>query len=50
MAIALGGRPDERAKMVWSFECIVLFASAAPATATPIDTDDEYDRRSLREK
>jgi hypothetical protein len=44
MAIALGGRPDERAKMVWSLECIILFASAALVIAMPIDADDEYDR------
>jgi hypothetical protein len=30
--------------MVWSFECIVLFASAAPVIAMLIGADRKFDR------
>ncbi|WP_375763909.1 hypothetical protein [Bradyrhizobium sp. Pha-3] len=37
MAIALGGRPEDNAKMVWSRECIAyLFQQIGKGNAAPI--------------
>jgi hypothetical protein len=34
MAIALGSRPDESAKMVWSRECMAYLPTSPPAGKT----------------
>ncbi|WP_246667484.1 hypothetical protein [Bradyrhizobium macuxiense] len=36
MAIALGGRPEDKAKMVWSRACIVYFFPSQSAKAMPL--------------
>ncbi|MES5484411.1 hypothetical protein QMZ05_16780 [Bradyrhizobium sp. INPA03-11B] len=42
MAIALGGRPEDKAKMVWSRGCIVYFFPSQSAKAMPLPFRTQY--------
>jgi len=42
MAIALGGRPEDRAKIVWSRGCIAYFFPSQSAKAMPLSFRTQY--------
>ncbi|MGN1285637.1 MAG: hypothetical protein ACI4XG_03510, partial [Bradyrhizobium sp.] len=42
MAIALGGRPEDKAKMVWSRGCIAYFFPSQSAKAMPLPFRTQY--------
>jgi len=44
MAIALGGRPEDKAKMVWSRGCIAYFFPSKSAKAMPLLSRTRYCR------